>query len=128
MVSTDEDAAGLSSVLSATTGLLKRTQTPPSRFSCATVPDGPTSSMAKPASGALPPVVSAVSTTGTGMPRGATETVSWKGRQPASASTNATAHPPRSSLVIVASCRDGNSTVIPRGISTNCSPRQQFSV
>ena len=41
------EVAGLSSVFRAMTGLLKRTQTPPSRFSWGTVPEGPTSATAK---------------------------------------------------------------------------------
>ena len=50
--------AGFARVVKATTGLLNRTQTPPSRFSWGIVPVGPTSAMAKDLSFASDPVVS----------------------------------------------------------------------
>src|SRR5271157_2430565 len=66
-----EEVAGLSRVFRAMTGLVKRTQIPPSRFSWGIVPDGPTSATAKAASAESgEPEVRAARTTGTFM-RGA---------------------------------------------------------
>ena len=99
-----DERAGAASAFRGTTGFEKSTQIPPSRFSCGTVPEGPTSATVKSVlfgSGAL--VVRDASTTGT-RPQGAGRTAcGGLAVQAARASRRPAASPARKVRVIGAS-------------------------